>query len=117
MATKTNSQVSTLDDAAPVAAAAAAQAEAAPVVGRNHDDQLSGDRRLITIHPTEGDSGSDAVFVSLNGYAFQIPRGTPQNVPVEVIEIIKNAKITHRNAGPGGVPIERTVQRYAYTLE
>jgi hypothetical protein len=116
---KSNSQVSTLDDdandsaqASPTAPAAAAR----EIKGNNHDEQLSGKRRTITINPTEGDGGHDAVFVSLNGYAYQIPRGEPQSVPEELVEILKNAKSTIYQSTKDGV-IERTVQRYSFTLE
>lgn len=115
---KNQSQVTTLDNNPTPTTDAPADAKpaVAEVKGANHDDQMSGERRLITIHPTEGEGGADAVFVGHNGYAYQIPRGTPQLVPVEVIEIIRNAKTTTYQSGKDGVT-ERTVQRYAYTLE
>jgi hypothetical protein len=114
---KANSQVATLDDDTPVAAAEAKASEAPIVVGKNHDSSLSGERRTVTIHPTDSDGGSDAVFVSHNGYAYQIPRGTPQSLPVEVLQIIKDAKTTIYQAMPGGQVGERTVQRFAFSVE
>lgn len=112
---KSNSSVTTIDDKADQAYVAAAVA--ATIVGKNHDDALSGERRLITIHPTNEEGGSDAVPVGLNGYMYQIPRGVPCNVPVEVIEIIKNAKTTIMQTAIGGGFTERDAQRFAFSLE
>lgn len=116
---KSNSQVSTLDDDQNEGASAAPAAKAADAVqvkGSNHDEQLSGERRTITIHATDGDGGSDAVFVSLNGFAYQIPRATPQSVPVEVIEILKNARSTlHQNTSAGVV--QRQVPRFSFSID
>lgn len=109
MATK--SQVTTLDDDTPESAGAAATV----VTGSNHDATLSGKNQTITIHPTDGDGGSDAVFVSVNGYAYQIPRGLPYQVPVEVIEVLRNAKQSILSFGQGGTLMERTTQRFAYS--
>ncbi len=110
------SKVTSIDDA-PVAAPAPAAAEAPVAVHGQGGDALSGQRRMVTIHPSDGDGGSDAVFISLNGYAFQIPRGTPQSIPVEVLEILKNAKSSIYHAGPGGALIERVTQRFAFSVE
>lgn len=106
------SKVTTLDDDS-------SPAEAAPAVaikGANHDAALSGKTGTVTIHPTEGDGGSDAVFISINGYAYQIPRGMPVEVPAEVIEVLRNAKQTILSFGQGGALVERTVQRFAFSL-
>lgn len=118
MAKNTQSQVTSLDDETPdTAAQAVAEAEAPRVKGANHDAELSGNRRTITIHPTEGDGGSDAVPVAVNGFMYQIPRGKPFSVPVEVIEVLKNAKTTKYAQAPGGGVVESTVQRFAFSLE
>lgn len=94
-----------------------AAVEAKAVTGANHDIQLSGEKRIITIHQAEGDGGSDAVFISLNGYGYQVPRGEPQEVPVELVEILKNAQTKTYQTGPGGQVTERTVPRFAYSLQ
>src|SRR4051812_40275399 len=117
---KSNSSVTGLDDDAGATtssneAVATAAATGAVIVGANHDSELSGDRRTVTIHPTDTDGGGDAVLVSVNGYAYQIPRGIPVDIPMEVLEILKNAKTTSYKAGANGAPVERTVQRFAFS--
>ena len=122
---KTQSNVTTLDDEATgpaglgagTDAAASESATGAKILGSNHDGELSGDRRTVTIHPTDTDGGGDAVAIGLNGFMYQLPRGLPCHVPVEVLEILKNAKTTTFKAGADGKPVERTVQRFAYSIE
>ena len=55
--------------------------------------------------------------VGLNGVLYQIPRGAPQSVPVEVIQVLRDAKSTLQHVGPGGVPVERVVPRYSFQVE
>ena len=116
---KTTSRVSTIDDATPeaVAVEAPAAVDATEVVGRNFDDELSGKKRTITIYAQEGDGGSDAVFVSLNGYAYQIPRDKPSSVPDEVVEILRNARTTLMVQKPGGAIEQREVPRYTFSID
>lgn len=110
-----NSQITTLDSAPAPEAGRPKRAEA-KVVGANHDVALSGKKSIVTIHPTEGEGGADAVFVSLNGYAYQIPRGEPQEIPAEVLEILKNAQTTTYSVDTKTGDVKaRTVPRYAYT--
>ena len=66
--------------------------------------------------PSAGILREGDVFVSLNGYAYQIPRGVPCSVPVEVIEILQNAKQTTYTQTPTGV-VERTVQRFPFSVQ
>ncbi len=114
-----HSQVSTLE--APARAGAqrpAAQAAAAQPVkakGNGHDVALSGKKATITIHAGEGENGQDAVFVGLNGFAYQIPRGEPWEVPVEVLMIIENAVTEILSTDKGGVK-SRTAPRYSVTV-
>ena len=108
-------QVTTIDDDNAPDTAASAKTQAAAVVGANADEALSGERRTVTIHTTDTDGGSDAVFVGLNGYAYQIPRGIPVEVPVEVLEILNSAKQSIFTSVPGGAVKERTVQRFAFS--
>lgn len=114
---KANSQMTTLDNEDPVEVAEQVATVSAKIVGTNADGELSGKRRTITIHPTEGDAGSDAVAVGVNGYMYQIPRGMPVSIPIEVLDILKNAKTTHYTALSGGTVGERTVQRHAFSVE
>lgn len=108
------SQVTTLDavDEAEVAVATPAKV----LKGANHDAALSGNKMNIVIHPSEGDGGSDAVFVSINGYAYQIPRNETYEVPAEVVEVLRNAKQTKLSFGEGGKIVEQTLPRYAFSV-
>jgi len=118
-----DSKVTTLDDAAALADAAVPSNKIAPktsakaVKGANHDAALSGKKRVVTIHPTNDEGGSDAVFLSLNGYAYQIPRGTPVEVPEEVVSILKNAKMEIMSFGKDGEVIVRETQRFPFSAE
>lgn len=106
--------ITSIDDQ-PVAAPKAAT-KAAAVKGANHDVALSGKTRTITIHTSEAEGGHDAVFLSINGYGYQIPRGTPVEVPVEVLHVLENAKVT--SYSPSKTPgefIERTAHRFAFS--
>jgi hypothetical protein len=119
-----DSKVTTLDDAAALAddavtttRASAPKAAAKAVKGANHDAALTGKKRVVTIHPTNDEGGSDAVFLSLNGYAYQIPRGTPVEVPEEVVQILKNAKMEIMSFGKDGEVIVRETQRFPFSAE
>ena len=60
--------------------------------------------------------GTDAVFVSHNGYAYQIPRDKPYKVPFEVAQILRDAKVTvYKPAGNGGDVREETRARFAFS--
>lgn len=92
-----NSQVSTLEaprsGAQPQAGKPAAQANAVrgAIKVNGHDVALSGRKARVTIHPSDADGGNDAVFLGLNGYAYQIPRGEPVVIPVELLGVLENA--------------------------
>lgn len=109
------SQITTLDSADD-AALVAAKAAPKKLKGANHDVALSGDKKTITIHPSEGEGGSDAVNVGVNGYVYQIPRGEPFEVPSEVVEVLKNAVQTSLSFGEGGKVVERSMPRYAFSV-
>lgn len=72
---------------------------------------FSGERRNITLPAARDESEQDFVFVSVNGVAFQIPRGKPFSVPVEVLEALDNAVETRY--GRDGVG--REVPRHQYS--
>lgn len=48
----------------------------------------------IMIEEQEGDENSGDVFVSINGFAYQIRRGFEVSVPESVVEILRNAITT-----------------------
>lgn len=118
------SQVTTLEDAPAAEAKASAAARAIGPKGapRGAAEKppfpgASGKKCTITIHPSSEEGGGDAVPVSINGFAYQIPRGEPWQVPVEVVEILKNAKTTHYSTKEGGGSVQREAHRYAMTIE
>lgn len=114
-----DTQVSTIDDETTTqdaASPAKTAAKAKAVKGANHDVELSGKKRTITIHTSDAEGGHDAVFLSINGYGYQIPRGTPVEVPVEVLHVLENAKVTtYSPSKEPGEFIERTTHRYAFS--
>lgn len=117
-----DSKVTTLDDAAALADGAvtsktAPKSAAKAVKGENHDSALTGKKRVVTIHPTNDEGGSDAVFLALNGYAYQIPRGIPVEVPEEVLQILKNAKMEIMSFGKDGEVLVRETQRFPFSAE
>lgn len=109
MATKSNSQISTLEDDVTEGAAVA------PVEMSAGGPETSGAKESITIHSSPEDGGNDAVFVSHNGYAYQIPRDKPFVVPTEVAQILRDAVVTSYKPGSGGVVTEQKRQRFAFS--
>lgn len=110
------SQVSTLESSKPLAPVAAKGARPAVVKGNGHDVALSGKKASLTIHPSEGNGGEDAVLVGLNGFMYQIPRGEPQEIPVEALEILNSAVGVHLSTDKAGEVKERRVPRFAFTV-
>jgi formylmethanofuran dehydrogenase subunit B len=120
----TDSKVTTLDDSAALADEAVSSTGKTKTVvaakaakGANHDSALSGKKRTVTIHPTNDEGGSDAVFLAINGYAYQIPRGIPVEVPDEVVQVLKNAKQELMSFGKGGEVTTRETQRFPFSVE
>lgn len=63
---------------------------------------FSGKRSKINIAMSKEDGGKDAVFVSVEGVAFQIPRGKTWDVPREVADVLDNAvEFTYDRDGDG----------------
>lgn len=115
-----DSKVTTLDDSAALAdeivATKAAPKAAKAIKGANHDSALSGNKRILTIHQTNDEGGELDVFLSINGYAYQIKRGEPVEVPEEVVEVLKNAKQELMSFGQGGQVIVRETPRYPFSV-
>lgn len=92
----TQPNVTTLDDpktteaAKPAAATKAKRVDA--VNGASTD--FSGKRSVITIAPGPEEGGRDAVFVGVAGVGFLVPRGQSCDVPVEVANVLRDAKTT-----------------------
>ena len=72
---------------------------------------FSGKRVMISL-PAARDDEQDFVFVSVNTIGFQIPRGKPFSVPVEVCEVLDNA--VEQRYGRDGVG--REVPRHPYSV-
>ena len=129
---KDNSTTATLGEetsdtkAAAAAEAAVAPAAAAPASKGKADkgdkpdaatqalinQGFCGKRATITFAPARDENEQDFVFVSVNTVGFQIPRGKPFSVPVEVIEALENAK--EMRYGKDGVG--REVHRHQFSV-
>lgn len=109
MAAKDTS-VTTIDDTPEVVATPRAK----KVAVTDHADGMSGEKMEVTIHAGEGELGRQAVFLSLNGYGFNVPRGKPVELPIEVVEILDNATMTKYEQGANGQMVEHEVKRYSY---
>lgn len=112
---KPNSSIATLDDdLAEQAVEQVSQAKA--LSGNNFDASLSGNRVRVTFFEQEGDLGKDAIFASLNGVAYNIPRNMPVEIPVEVLEIFSNAVMNAIETTQDGGQRDRQVMRFAYQV-
>lgn len=96
-----DSTVTTLEDNndATKASASAPAPAAAPAGGKKTKAEakaagISDTLKTITIHNGEGAAGREDVFVGVNGYSYNIKRGKPVQVPVEVLEVLNNAVTT-----------------------
>ena len=113
MATRNQSQISTLDDV-PEVVAETSSADVQVLTGANANSNLSGKMEIVTVYSSEGDAGSEAVFLSHDGYAYQFPRDQPYRLPTEVAQILRDAKVTSYMPGPDGAFVERHRNRYAF---
>lgn len=107
---KSNSQITTLESTEAIEAPAA---ETHQVVADNHDENLTGDMEIVTIHGSGEDGGSDAVLIIHNGFARQIPRDKPCRIPAEVAQALRDCVTTSYTSGPKGAVVERNTPRYA----
>ena len=74
----------------------------------------TGRKKIITIHHGDGVLGASAAFISINGHAWQIPRGVPVKVPEEILEALDNAVQTvYEQVDKAMVP--REVRRFPYS--
>lgn len=95
------------------AAAAETKDEAQPEELVLDSEGLSGKKCILTIHADKGDGGNLPVFLGLNGRGWQIPRGVPCTVPVELLNVLETCVETvYDNGGPG-----REVPRFAYSVK
>lgn len=109
MATK--SQISTLDNSAPEAAAVADK----PLAQRARAiDGGTGKFELLTIYAGTEVDGQDAVNIGLNGYLYQIPRNKPYLVPEEVVDVLRNS-VTTTFSNVAGTQVASDRPRYAFS--
>lgn len=107
------SQVSTLDD---LGGFDQAEAVSTAVTGSAHDDALSGDKVSITIYEQEGEMGREAVFVSVNGVGYQIPRDVRSSIPVEVLHALENCVQDIHESLPTGEMKRRSLRRFNFIV-
>lgn len=114
---KTDTQVTSLDDegadvavAAPTAVKPRAAAKAAPGAPLNPHRMVT-----LVVHQGTGDGGNDAVYVGVNEYGRLIPRGVPVEVPATVIGSLDLA-VQEVYITEGKTTTARQVPRYAYTV-
>lgn len=69
---------------------------------------------MVTVHATDGDAGSTAVDMCVNGYLYQLPRGVPCKVPESVLEGLRNAVVTKHKV-VGNDVIESHIPRFPYS--
>lgn len=89
--------------------------KAVEVAITDHGDNFAGRKAELNIQSGHDEIGRQAVFLSINGVGFHIPRDTTVVVPAEVIEVLDNAvqKIYEK---VGNNLVERSVKRYAYNV-
>ncbi|MGD8913114.1 MAG: hypothetical protein PVI97_19900 [Candidatus Thiodiazotropha sp.] len=68
----------------------------------------------VRIFPSEGDDGSHPVKLSINGYAYLIPRDKESIVPESVVNILKNAVVTQFYYDEENNIRSRDVRRYNF---
>jgi hypothetical protein len=86
------------------------------VKSNGHDVALSGRKASLTLHASDGEGGDRAQEVGLNGFMYQIPRGTPVDVPIEVLWILENAVSQKVTTEKDGSVSSRDIPRFAYTV-
>lgn len=106
------SQVTTLDDeATPAPAVVATKSKAKAVAAPESSDE---GMFMVTVHATDGDAGSNAVDMCINGYLYQLPRGVPCKVPEAVLEGLRNA-VTTKHKVVGDSVITQNIPRFPYS--
>lgn len=110
------SKITDLSTAAPAKTAAAPAAQALQSKTSGGNAGFSGKKKTIEIYASDQEGGNFAVFVSVNGTAFQIPRGTREVVPEEVCQVLRDAVQTITSPNPAGGVTTRDVPRYNFQV-
>lgn len=113
MAEKKDTSVTTIDDAPLVVEVK----KAADIAVSDHADAMTGERLEVVIQAGEGAIGKQPVFLAINGHGFNVPRGIPVHLPVEVVEILDNAtQVVYEHDQATDKMLEREVKRYSYSV-
>jgi hypothetical protein len=116
----TDSNVTTLDDQAPVATAPVVSVTTKqvkktkePLINSELTDE-NPQLYMVTVHATGDDGGENAVDVCINGYLYQLPRGVPCKVPHAVLHGLENAIVTTYKVN-GNEIIEKNTPRFPFS--
>lgn len=110
---KSDSASTSIEDEPEIVVTEARQATTIAV--SDHADAFTGDKVELTINSGDGEVNRQAVFLGINGHSLNIPRDTPVIVAQEVLDQLKNCKMTVYESIDGGKMIEREVQRFSFT--
>lgn len=72
--------------------------------------ELKGPRQKVVFQNGSGAEGQQPIFVQVNGHSFHIPREQEVDLPIEALDVIKNAVSTEYD----GAGNKREVRRFAY---
>lgn len=112
-----DSKVTDLSTPAPKAAApAAAAGTGAASKFSGGGEKLSGNKKTIEIYASDQEGGNFAVLVGVNGVMYQIPRGSRELVPTEVLAVLRDAVQTITSPNPAGGVTTREVPRYNFQV-
>lgn len=107
----TDTTMTTLDDEVQPAKKAAIKAPATKVSAEAKEAGISSARKTITIHAGQEAAGREDVPIFVNGFGFNIKRGKPVEVPIEVVEVLRNAVTTQYEDGK---PVD--MPRFAFSV-
>ena len=110
MSTKKEANVTSIDDDEP----APVLAKAVELKLTDHGDNFTGRKAEVTIQSGSDVLSRQAVFLSINGASFLIPRDVPVVVPAEVVEVLNNAVMSVYEKN-GNTLIERRVKRHSFS--
>lgn len=115
-----------IDDPKPNAAVPekkkAGKADAAPtegaaqIIGKNHDATLSGKLAEVTFFEQDTDIGKLPIQAGINGYSYQIPRGKPVKIPVELYEQLTKGCVEEVFEAHGATVVRKERPRFSCHL-
>lgn len=107
---KKETNVTSIDDEEP----APILAKAVEMKITDHGDNFTGRKAEVVIQSGSDVLSRQAVFLSINGASFLIPRDVPVIVPGEVVEVLNNAVMSLYEKD-GNKLIERRVKRHSFS--